>query len=148
MRSWHVLSAVAAAVTIGTTGLLSTGAAARAHVAPPGTATQARGCPSPSDLRALSATGVQHAAGRALAQAPKLYPDLNTTGAEVMAADRSAFAGARGREVSAMCGKKVAARTVVVQMLFPKMLPSASLSQAVVFVGKFAHGYGVWFVAH
>jgi hypothetical protein len=28
------------------------------------------------------------------------------------------------------------------------MLPSASLSQAVVFAGRFAHGYRVWYIAH
>jgi hypothetical protein len=53
-----------------------------------------------------------------------------------------------GREVSVLCGKKVAARTVVVQMLFPRMLPSASLSESVVFAGRFADGYRVWYVAH
>jgi hypothetical protein len=29
-------------------------------------------------------------------------------------------------------------------MLFPRMLPSASLSESVVFTGRFAHGYRVW----
>jgi hypothetical protein len=65
-----------------------------------------------------------------------------------MVAGRSAFAGARGREVAVLCGKTIAARTVVVQMLFPRMLPSASLSQAVVFAGRFGHGYRVWYIAH
>jgi hypothetical protein len=47
-----------------------------------------------------------------------------------------------------MCGATVARRTVVVQLLFPWLLPSASLSQGVVFVGRFHGGYRVWFVAH
>jgi hypothetical protein len=46
------------------------------------------------------------------------------------------------------CGAKVARRTVVVQLLFPKMLPSASLSEGVVFVARFPRGYRVWEVAH
>jgi hypothetical protein len=106
----------------------------------------AQGCPA--GILPLPAAGVQHAADQALAEAAKLYPGLNTRGAEAMAADRSAFAGVRGREVSSLCGTKVAARTVVVQMLFPRMLPSASLSQSVVFAGRFATGYRVWYVAH
>jgi hypothetical protein len=31
---------------------------------------------------------------------------------------------------------------------FPRMLPSASLSESVVFVARFAHGYRVWHIAH
>lgn len=147
MRRWHILPAVAAAVTVGTTVMLSTGAAARPHPAPGRTAAaRSQGCPA--GMLALPPAGVQHAASQALAEAAKLYPGLNTHGAEVMAADRSAFAGARGQEAGALCGKRVAARTVVVQMLFPRMLPSASLSESVVFAGRFADGYRVWYVAH
>jgi hypothetical protein len=147
MRGLHALPAVAATVMIGATGMLSAGAAVRSHPALPSAAqVSAGGCPA--DILPLPAAGVQHAADQALAEAAKLYPGINTRGAEVMAADRSAFAGVRGREVSNLCGKKVAARTVVVQMLFPRMLPSASLSESVVFAGRFAHGYRVWHVAH
>jgi hypothetical protein len=39
-------------------------------------------------------------------------------------------------------------RTVAVDLLFPKMLPSASLSEGVVFVSLFPAGYQVWDVAH
>ncbi len=95
----------------------------------------------PRGILPLPANGVQSAADTALANAARLYPGLNTRGAEVMAADRSSFAGVLGHEVSSMCGKKAAGSTVVVQVLFPRMLPSASLSESVVFVGKFAHGY-------
>jgi hypothetical protein len=49
-----------------------------------------------------------------------------------------ASARPRGRPTCA------AGSTVVVQMLFPRMLPSASLSESVVFTGRFAHGYRVW----
>jgi len=145
MRTWHALSAIAATVIIGTTGMLSAEAAVQPQPPRPASAS-AHGCPA--GILPLTTAGVQHAASQALAEAAKLYPGLNTRGAEVMAADRSAFAGVRGREVRNLCGAKVAARTVVVQMLFPRMLPSASLSESVVFAGRFAHGYRVWHVAH
>ena len=103
-------------------------------------------CPRPA--LQLRADSVQRAADAALASAARLYPGVNTRGTEVMAADRSAFAGARGGQVKVLCGQRVADRTVVVQMLFPRMLPSASLSEAVVFVARFASGYRVWYIAH
>jgi hypothetical protein len=133
---------------IGTGWMVSASAAVHAQPTRAAVAAHARFARCPADLLRLQPAGVQRAANRALAAAPRLYRALNTHGAEVMAADRSAFAGVRGQEVATMCGKKIAARTVVVQMLFPHMLPSASLSQAVVFVGRFARGYRVWFVAH
>ncbi len=102
----------------------------------------------PRDALPLRADSVQRAADTALASAARLYPGVNTRGAEVMAADRSAFAGARGGQVKFLCGQRVADRTVVVEMLFPRMLPSASLSEAVVFVARFASGYRVWYIAH
>jgi hypothetical protein len=37
---------------------------------------------------------------------------------------------------------------VVVDLLFPKMLPSASLSQGVVLVSRFRTGYRVWEAGH
>jgi hypothetical protein len=147
MRALYALSAVAATAMIAALGVLSAGAAVQSHPAPErAVLVSAQGCPA--GILPLPAAGVQHAASQALAQAAKLYPGVNTRGAEVLAADRSAFAGLRGREVSNLCGTKIAARTVVVQMLFPRMLPSASLSQSVVFAGRFANGYRVWYVAH
>jgi hypothetical protein len=147
MRSWHALPVVAATVVIAAMGMLGAGAAVGSAPAParPAAVAAAR---CPAGILPLPAAGVQRAADRAMAEAAKLYPGLDTRGAEVMAADRSAFAGVRGQEVRTLCGKRVAARTVVVQMLFPRMLPSASLSESVVFVGRFAHGFRVWFVAH
>jgi len=65
-----------------------------------------------------------------------------------MASDHSAFAGARDGEVKFKCGATVARRTVVVQLLFPWLLPSQCLSQGVVFVGRFHGGYRVWYIAH
>jgi len=148
MRSLHALTAVAAAAVIGATGMAAAAATVQSHQAVPTRIATVAARVCPADIRPLPPAGVQRAADAALADAARLYPGLNTRGAEVMAADRSAFAAVRGSEVTRMCGKKVAARTVVVQVLFPRMLPSASLSEAVVFVGTFAHGYHVWYVAH
>ena len=102
----------------------------------------------PTEALALPATGVIHAAGRALAEASRDYSRLKTEGAEVMAADRVSFAGVRGDEVARQCGARVAERTVIVQMLFPRMLPSASLSEAVVAASRFPDGYRVWEILH
>jgi hypothetical protein len=102
----------------------------------------------PTAALALPADGVIGAARRALAEAARDYPGLRTAGAEVMAADRAGFAGARGSEVARQCGVRVGRRTVVVQLLFPRMLPSASLSEAVVAVSRFARGYRVWEILH
>jgi hypothetical protein len=66
----------------------------------------------------------------------------------VLAADRAGFAGARGSEVAKQCGITVQDRTVVVQILLPRMLPSASLSEGVVAVSRFAQGYRVWEILH
>jgi hypothetical protein len=83
-----------------------------------------------------------------LAEAARDYPGISTAAAEVLAADRAGFAGARGSEVARQCGVRAADRTVVVQILFPRMLPSASLSEAIVAVSRFAHGYRVWEILH
>jgi hypothetical protein len=102
----------------------------------------------PTAVLGLPADGVIGAARRALAEAARDYPGLETAGAEVMSADRASFAGPRGGEVATQCGDRVRDRTVVVQLLFPRMLPSASLSEAVVAVSRFAQGYRVWELLH
>jgi hypothetical protein len=77
--------------------------------------------------------------------APNIY------GVERVRADVAARAThdrERGRQVKTMCGRFLYRRTVVVYMTFPELLPSASLSQGIVFVSRFEDGYRVWFVAH
>jgi hypothetical protein len=124
------------------------GSWAATSAAPPASRANASSGPCPRNALRLPAAGVARAAEQALKQAASDYPGVNTHGARVEAADRSAFAGPRGGEVRSQCGAAVARRSVVVQMVFPKMLPSASLSEGVVFVARFAHGYRVWEVAH
>jgi hypothetical protein len=54
----------------------------------------------------------------------------------------------RGSEAKFECGARVWRRTVVVYITLRAFLPSASLSERVVFVGRFKSGYRVWQVVH
>jgi hypothetical protein len=47
-----------------------------------------------------------------------------------------------------MCGPVVGSRTWVVEMRFPKLEPSASLSQGQAFVSRFRSGWRVWYRYH
>jgi len=140
-RTASVLAGLVMAVGLG-------GSWATTSAATPASRASAASGQCPKNALRLPSAGVAHAAEQALKEAASDYPGVNTRGARVEAADRSAFAGPRGGEVRSQCGAAVARRTVVVQLLFPKMLPSASLSEGVVFVARFAHGYRVWEVAH
>jgi hypothetical protein len=107
---------------------------------------RSRDCPE-SALQ-LTRDAPEPATVAALAEAPDAYAEVDTDRARANGAARATNAGARGRMVERMCGKRVQRRTVVVELLFPDMLPSASLSQGTVFVSRFADGYHIWFVAH
>lgn len=50
----------------------------------------------------------------------------------------------RGPQAKYSCGIRVWQRTIVVYILDRAMLPAASASQRVYFVGRFADGYHVW----
>jgi len=100
----------------------------------------------PAGAKELPAAAVAKAADRALVEAPHLYPGLGA--AVVTQSAQAPYAAARGSEVAHQCGRRAFHRTVVVELLFPKELPSASLSQGVVFVSRFATRYRVWEVAH
>ncbi len=108
-----------------------------------GTATRA-GCPF--HAQALPAEAVARAADQARIQAPHLYRGLGA--AIVTQSNLASYAAARGPEVRHQCGSRAFRRTVVVGLLFPRELPSASLSQGTVFVSLFPTGYRVWEVAH
>ncbi len=100
----------------------------------------------PAGAGGLPAAAVARAADRALVEVPHLYPGLGA--AVVTRSALAPYADVRGSEVRRQCGRRAFRRTVVVELLFPKELPSASLSQGVVFVSRFATGYRVWEVAH
>jgi hypothetical protein len=96
----------------------------------------------------LSAHVTKKAAQAALVAAPKPYKGLNVKDATIVWSRIATAAGPRGGEVAFQCGKTIHARTIVVELRFPKELPSASLSEGVVFVSRFKSGYQVWEVAH
>jgi hypothetical protein len=100
----------------------------------------------PKDALPLPAEAVARAADQARIQAPALYRGRGP--AVVTKSDLAPFADVRGSEVRHQCGMRAFHRSVVVELLFPKALPSASLSQGTVFVSLFATGYQVWEVAH
>jgi hypothetical protein len=56
---------------------------------------------------------------------------------------------ARAGEVRSQCGPRVAARTIVVELLDTAYAPSDSVQEVVVAVGRFArHGWHQWLVLH
>jgi hypothetical protein len=139
----RVIAGIAVTVVLGgaLVGVLLLPSRGQAHLS---RAVPAAHCPA--GAKPLPAGAVARAADRALVEAPHLYPGLGAT-----AVTRSAlapYADARGSEVRHQCGQRAFHRTVVVELLFPKELPSASLSQGVVFVSRFATGYSVWELAH
>jgi hypothetical protein len=106
------------------------------------------GSPCPAQALRLPSDGVARAAAAVVSQLRSDGDVKRTTRVVVTSAAQSAYAGVRGSEVSAQCGARAAARTVVVQLLYPQTLPSASASQGVVFMSRFASGYRIWDVAH
>lgn len=67
---------------------------------------------------------------------------------QVVSADLATDDPGRGAEAKFECGARVWRRTVVVNIKLRALLPSASLSERVVFVGRFKSGYRVWQVVH
>ena len=110
--------------------------------------TQAAQQRCPASALILPANGVARAATEALAVATTEYPTLKTAGATVVSAKRASASGPRGEQVGRECGARARARTVVVELRFPRMAPSASLSEGVVDVSRFPNGYRVWAVVH
>jgi adenylyl- and sulfurtransferase ThiI len=107
------------------------------------------GSTCPATARALPADAVARAADQALVEAAAVYRGTDTRGTFVVDAVRaSEELGPRESEVRQQCGGRIARRTVVVDLTFPRMQPSASLSQGTVFISLFPHGYRVWEVAH
>lgn len=100
----------------------------------------------PQEILRLSRDAPAPATLAALAEAPDAYSGIDTERARAEAGARATSAE-RGGMVRRMCGNSVARRTVVVDLLFPELRPSASLSQGTVFVSRFADGYHIWLVA-
>jgi hypothetical protein len=100
-------------------------------------------------MQPLPGDAVARASLAALDQARAVYGGLERKGMRVTRAalapdDRTP----RGAYARAKCGRAAQRRTVVVYLEFPAMRPSASLSQGVVLVSRFAGAYRVWARLH
>jgi hypothetical protein len=117
-----------------------------------------RSCPKaePEELPPDALAGATEAA---LDQVPSVFGDVKTTeGAYAVAAYRmeggSGPFGPRPGIVRDMCrerpqyGERLLERSVEVDLIFPKLQPSASLSQHTVFVARFQGYYRVYGVGH
>lgn len=100
----------------------------------------------PADALPLPAEAVARAADQARIQAPALHKGFGPAVVEL--AWLAKFKLSVWAAAPFHCNSRVRNRTVVVDLLFPRMLPSASLSEGVVFVSLFPTGYQVWDVAH
>ena len=147
MRRILLICVVAAVLVAG--GLVSMlvfkPAATRAAAAQP-VASQAGTGHCPKDALPLPADAIPRAADQARIQAAFLYPRHGPAVVEL--AWLAKFKLTVWAATSFSCSSQVRNQTVVVDLLFPKMLPSASLSEGVVFVSLFRTGYRVWDVAH
>ena len=149
-RAVKLASVAAAAAAILTTTLTTVAAAAPANTAAPtSTATDtAANTTCPTRPQPLPPNAVAGAANEALRAAPGLYTGIDTTGEYVTSSALGTAAGVRGEQIANECGTTVENRSVVVELLFPAMLPSASLSEGTVFVSRIDGRYQVWQVAH
>ena len=135
--------AVLLLVALAASGCLGSGSTHSAGSVKVVLAARRPGCPRdalrlPRDAVAKAADAALHAGG---------HPPSTVIEASALAT--SAAAGTRGSEVLVQCGTATARRTVVVDLFYPSMLPSASLSQGTVFVSYFpSRGYRIWEVAH
>lgn len=100
----------------------------------------------PKGALPLPSEAVARAADQARIEAPAL--DKGFGPAVVELAWRATFRLNVWAAAPFRCSNLIRRRTVVVDLLFPKMLPNASLSEGVVFVSLFSSGYRVWEVAH
>jgi len=122
------------------------GAVAVLLAAPAGAASSSSvGCPA---AQPLTHNATAAAARAALGEAPGLYQGIDTTGEYVVSSTPAPQAGPRGEQIGLECGQRTEDRSVVVELHFPAMEPSASLSQGIVFVSRVHGQYTVWQVAH
>ena len=100
-------------------------------------------------MERLDADAIAQATVAALAEAHTVYRGTKLKG---MRATKAVLARlddpGRGGYARVKCGRRAQARSVVVYLEFPAMRPSASLSQGVVLVSKFAGEYRVWAQLH
>jgi hypothetical protein len=125
---------------------------------PPTLGIDLRTCPK-AEPQELPPDALAGATEVALDQLPSVFGDAKTTeGAYALAAYRmkggSGPFGPRPGIVQEMCrerpqyAKRLLERSVEVDLISPKLLPSASLSQHTVFVARFQGNYWVYGVGH
>ena len=89
------------------------------------------------------------ATAAAVAEVPKRYPPhIDTTGFQVSNAYLADPSSGFGSIAFGLCGTAIGQRTWVVELFFPKMLPSADLSAGQLFLSRFPDGWKVWFQYH
>lgn len=146
-RRVGVVSAVAATVLAGAVPGLAASAPATTTAAASSMQTSSAKLDScPKHALPLTAESVARAADQARVEAASLYKGFGPAVVEL--AWRAKFRLNIWAGTPFNCSDKVRRRTVVVDLLFPKMLPSASLSEGVVLVSRLPTGYRVWEVGH
>jgi hypothetical protein len=152
MRRVFVISAVVAVLLAGVLVSVlalqpSPSQAGRPPAAKPGNAAAVECCRCPK-IRPLPLPpdAVDRAADQARIQAPFLFRGSGPAVVEL--AWLAKFKLNVWASTPLQCSNLVRSRTVVVDLLFPKLLPSASLSEGVVLVSLFPTGYRVWEVGH
>lgn len=143
-----VLTAVAASMLAGVVvglGASALAETARSNLSSAQTSSASLGS-CPTHALPLTAESVARAADQARVEAPALYKGNGPAVVEL--AWQAKFRLNVWASTRFDCSDTVRRRTVVVDLLFPKMLPSASLSKGVVLISRFPSGYRVWDVAH
>lgn len=102
----------------------------------------------PRNALRLPPDAVAHATRAALKKAPKVWGVRYSRKAIMTNAARAPFDSERSDYVKRQCGRRVWRRTVVVYLLLPKFLPSASLSQGILLVSHLRKGWTVWDRVH
>ncbi len=115
--------------------------AAAAGVTVTGTAAAAPNCPS--GLAELTPDSVARATDAALGAVAGSFPDRDVSGAYVSGATRSE-AGPVGQELVSECGADVQRKSVIVDFVFPAMLPDAAHSYGAAVVSIVDGQYSVW----
>ena len=146
MRQVVVISAAAAVVLAGALTSVIAFWPSATHEAPRAETSAVMLGRCPAGVLPLPAEAVARVADQARIQAPALYKGFGPAVVEL--AWLAKFKLNVWAAAPFNCSSQVRNRTVVVDLLFPKMLPSTSLSEGVVFVSLFPTGYQVWDVAH
>lgn len=139
---------LAAAATVGVLVVAGGVAIAASATARPSAAHRSSSA-CPHQPQPLPADAIAGAAQAALANARTVHRGPDGKRMRITEAILADDAPARGGYAGRNCGHLVQSRSIVVYLQFPALLPSASLSEGVVLVSRFADGhYRVWATLH